>query len=368
MKSYGLCFLVSFVVSVLSLPILINLSSRWGAVSEVGGRNVGTHPVGRLGGIGICLGFLSSVLLIVVLDSSVGLLVRSHGSQIIGILGGALLISSVGLWDDIRRIPALRKLLVQILGSCIAYFQGLRLEGVDLPFLEPLFFGWLSLPITVLWIVGVVNAINLIDGLDGLAGGIVFFACATNFLTAVVVDGVISALLMACTGGAVLGFILYNWHPAKIYMGDCGSYFLGFVLATSSLLTPIQKASTGISILIPVLAMGIPIFDTLFAMFRRALSGRGVFSPDRGHIHHLLLDSGITHRRVVLGLYGLSLLLAGIALSIALRRNPSIGYIIIGSSTIGLVIWGISIGRVLRAQFQRDLSERLSQEQQLKNK
>src|SRR5262249_52489320 len=157
-----------------------------------------------------------------------------------------------------------------------------------------------SLPITVLWITGIVNAINLIDGLDGLAAGIVFFAGLTNFVVAYMHGALMVALFMSAMLGATAGFLFHNFNPARIFMGDSGSYFLGYVIATSSLLGSMQPTSTTVALLVPMLALGVPIFDTLFAIVRRFLERRPLFSPDRGHIHHRLVDMGITHRRAVL--------------------------------------------------------------------
>ena len=166
---------------------------------------------------------------------------------------------------------------------------------------------------------------------------------------------------MAAVAGSVLGFLLYNWHPARGYMGDSGSYFLGYVLATSSLLGPAQKASTTVSILVPVLAMGVPIFDTLFAMVRRFLERRPVFSPDRGHVHHRLLDMGMTQRRAVLGLYAVAILLTGVGMLVAFDRNREVGVIITAAATVALVVWGLSSGKAKAEKAKSEKAETCSQ-------
>jgi UDP-GlcNAc:undecaprenyl-phosphate GlcNAc-1-phosphate transferase len=155
--------------------------------------------------------------------------------------------------------------------------------------------------------------------------------------------------------GSILGFLLFNWYPAKIYLGDGGAYSLGFLLAVSGLLAPVQKASTGIALLVPLLALGLPVFDTLLTMLRRFLNRRGIFSPDRGHLHHILFDAGISHRRVVLGLYAISCVLCSSALIIVLRRNQSVGYILIAASVFGCFIWGFSVRVELRKVISRVL-------------
>jgi UDP-GlcNAc:undecaprenyl-phosphate GlcNAc-1-phosphate transferase len=214
-----------------------------------------------------------------------------------------------------------------------------RIEVVHLPVVGNLSMGIFSLPVTVVWIVGVINAINLIDGLDGLAAGVVFFAGLTNFIVAYLGNQIMVALLMSSMLGAVLGFLFYNFNPARIFMGDSGSYFLGFVLATTSLLGSMQGTSTAVSILVPILALGVPIFDTLFAIVRRFLERRPLFSPDRGHVHHRLLDMGITHRRAVLILYGFSVVLTVAAMGVSLGKSWQAGIAIFCASVvlIGLI-------------------------------
>jgi UDP-GlcNAc:undecaprenyl-phosphate GlcNAc-1-phosphate transferase len=347
MKSFGLCGLIAFAVSSALMPIAVLFSKRWGAVSETGGRHVGNRPIGRLGGLGVVTGITVAVGLISILDSSVGTAFRLQRQQIFGLMAGALLVSGVGFWDDIRRLPAWSKLLHQIAAAALAYAAGVRLNGIDLPLLTPFHLGWLGFPFTVLWIIGIVNAVNLIDGLDGLAGGVVFFASLVNLLAAITTDSIISAGIMAAVAGSMLGFLVYNWHPAKIYLGDGGAYALGFLLASSALLSPHQKTSTGVALFVPVLATGLPIFDTLLAMTRRALSRRGIFTPDRGHLHHVLLDAGISHRRVVIGLYTISLFLCSMAVAVVFKRRPVIGIFLILSSVVAMIIWGFAVRKNL---------------------
>jgi UDP-GlcNAc:undecaprenyl-phosphate/decaprenyl-phosphate GlcNAc-1-phosphate transferase len=199
--------------------------------------------------------------------------------------------------------------------------------------------GVFALPITVVWIVGIINAVNLIDGLDGLAAGVVFFAGLTNFIIACISGSTFVAVVMAATLGAVIGFLFYNFNPARIFMGDSGSYFLGYLLAATSLCGATTKASTAVSLLVPVVALGVPIFDTLFAMVRRILEKRSIFSPDRGHIHHRLLDMGITHRRAVLIIYGVSVVFTVSAIAISLGRSWHVGLAMLAASVVlvGLV-------------------------------
>jgi UDP-GlcNAc:undecaprenyl-phosphate GlcNAc-1-phosphate transferase len=181
-----------------------------------------------------------------------------------------------------------------------------------------------------------VNAVNLIDGLDGLAAGVAFLACVVNVVVGLMSGAVLVTLVATSLGGALLGFLVYNFNPATIFMGDSGSMFVGYVLATTALLGAGAKATTAVSLLVPVLAMGVPIFDTLFAMVRRFLERRPLFSPDRGHIHHRLLDMGVTHRRAVLLLYGLSLVFCVAAVTVYIGRSWQIAFAL-GVSAVVIV-------------------------------
>jgi UDP-GlcNAc:undecaprenyl-phosphate GlcNAc-1-phosphate transferase len=355
MNSFVICGFIALVVSAATMPFLVKVSRSLGAISEIGGRHIGKLPIGRLGGVGALLGIVVSILIQNLLDPLVSTAWLRYQRQAIGFICGLVLVATIGFWDDIRRLQALPKLVAQVVAALICYFFGLRISGFDLPLLEPFQLGWLGLPITVLWIVGIVNAVNLIDGLDGLAGGVLLFASIVNFVAAIGSGAIISAALMVSMGGAIIGFLLYNWHPAKIYLGDGGAYSLGFILAVNGLLAPVQKASTGIAFLVSVLAVGLPVFDTLITMLRRFMSRRGIFSPDRGHLHHILLDAGISHRRVVLGLYAVCCVLCSAALMMVLNRNRNIGYFLMAASVAWIGLWGFSVKTELKKVASRFL-------------
>jgi UDP-GlcNAc:undecaprenyl-phosphate GlcNAc-1-phosphate transferase len=187
--------------------------------------------------------------------------------------------------------------------------------------------------------VGITNAVNLIDGLDGLAAGVCFFAALTGFVVAVLNGSAVVGLVLASLMGVLLAFLFFNFNPARIFMGDSGSYLLGYVLATTSLTGALQqKASTAVSLLVPVIALGLPIFDTLFSMFRRFLERRPIFSPDRGHIHHRLLDLGLTHRRAVVVLYGVSIAFAACAIAVSVGRQWETGIALLSACTVVVVL------------------------------
>jgi len=348
--------LAAFSVSWISLPLIRRIAISCGAVSEVGGRHIGNEPIGRLGGLGVLLGISIAIGLQIHLNPNFGTLINFSQTEISGLLIGLVLVGGVGFLDDVRRLPARTKLAVQFVAALVACKSKLVISVVDLPFFDPFPLGWFCYPVTIVWIVGIVNAVNLIDGLDGLAGGIVLFASIVNFLAALGVGAFLPAILMAALFGATLGFLVHNWYPARIYLGDGGAYALGFLLAVCGLLAPVQKMSTGVGMLVPILAVGLPIFDTVLTMVRRFLLRRAIFSPDRGHLHHLLLDAGISHRRVVVGLYSICCVLCSVALLLVLNRYRHIGVVLVVVSVVGFLVWGRLVNKQLKIALNRMLN------------
>jgi UDP-GlcNAc:undecaprenyl-phosphate GlcNAc-1-phosphate transferase len=335
MRSYFAAFFVAFLSAALVTPLVLRLALRLGAVSHPGGRHVHRRAIPRLGGIAIYVAFLLPLGALLFVDSSVGHIVRTHGWRAGGLLAGATAITLLGVVDDTRGVRALLKLAVQVGVAAFTFACGYRIDAIALPMLGPVSMGVFAFPVTVLWITGIINAVNLIDGLDGLAAGVVLFAALTNFAIANIAGSVFIAVVMAATAGALLGFLLFNFNPARIFMGDSGSYLLGYVLAASVLAgSTAQKASTAVSLLVPCLALGVPIFDTLFSLVRRYLERRPLFSPDRGHIHHRLLDMGLTHRRAVLTLYGVSAIFSVAAIATSMGKDWQIGVAMLVSSVV----------------------------------
>jgi len=229
------------------------------------------------------------------------------------ILGGAAAILLLGVWDDAWSARARWKLLACCAISLAMYALGFRILSVSNPFGAPIQLGWLALPVTLFWFLGCINAINLVDGMDGLASGVVLFACAALFTTSMFFGNAPSALLSAALAGALLGFLVFNFHPASIFLGDSGSLLLGFLVACIGL-RGAQKSQTVVALLIPVIALGLPIVDTALAILRRSLKALPFFVSDRQHIHHKLLEMGMSHRLAVLLMYGTCLVLAELAL------------------------------------------------------
>jgi UDP-GlcNAc:undecaprenyl-phosphate GlcNAc-1-phosphate transferase len=348
MKPFVLDAAIAFVCSSFLMPATVILSRRLKAVSEVGGRHIGIEPVGRLGGMGVLLGALIGTISTVYYFFPEIVREPEASRKVVGLILSLTIFGVIGFWDDIRRLSAGLKLSFQLVAAVVSYFFGLRVDVIDLPLLEPFSLGWFGLPITIFWIVGVVNAVNLIDGLDGLAGGVILFAAACNFAAAIVSGAVLTSVMMAATAGSILGFLFYNWHPARIYLGDGGAYSFGFLLAVGGFFSPNQKASTSVGLMVPALALGLPIFDTLFTLIRRFLRQQKMFSPDRGHLHHILLDSGISHRRVVIGLYTMCCILCSIAIMVVLNRNKNVGYALIGASVLAIIWWSVLVQTQLK--------------------
>lgn len=298
----GEALLCAMAVSFLMSPLVKSFAYKIGAIDvPKDNRRMHKKPVPRLGGLAIFLGFIVSLLIFVPIDQ-----------QLRGILLGTVIIVVLGVVDDITPLRAYFKFFVQILAALVAVYHGVVVEILSNPNVfsdEPYWFlGWASIPITVLWIVGITNAVNLIDGLDGLANGVSTISAVTMLVIALLVSEGQTALIMASLVGACVGFMPYNKNPAQMFMGDTGSTFLGYILATISI-QGLFKYYAVISFAVPFLILGLPMFDTLFAIVRRLAHGQNPMSPDRGHIHHRLIDMGLSQKQAVAALYVVSSIL-----------------------------------------------------------
>lgn len=290
---------VSALIAYGATPVVKTLAFRIGAVDvPKDDRRMHKHPIPRMGGLAIVLGFLFATLVLVPLTAEVK-----------GMLLGAIIITVLGIFDDVYALSAKLKLVVQIAAALVAVLSGNVIETISNPnvFSSELYWnlGWLSIPVTVVWIVAITNAVNLIDGLDGLACGVSTISSMTMLVIALLVSEGSVAVLMAALAGACIGFLPYNLNPAKIFMGDTGSTFLGFILATVSV-QGMFKVYTIISFVVPFLMLGLPIFDTCFAIIRRVAHGQSPMSPDRSHVHHRLIDMGLSQKQTVGVLYVIS--------------------------------------------------------------
>ena len=350
MRTAGVAFVLACLVSGLLTPWVRRFALRHRLFDDhVSARKVHGRPIPRLGGIAIAAGFYSPLLALLIEASGVGGIFYANSHRAIAFLIGGVAICALGLYDDIRGSGAGKKFLAQFTIAGALYWFGFRIEILTLPFIGVLSLGPLSIVFTTLWIVGVINAMNLIDGLDGLAAGVGLFGLVTTFVLAAARPDPIMMLFMASLGGATVGFLVYNFNPASIFMGDTGSMFIGYVLAVGSIQTS-QKSSTAVAILVPIVALGLPIADTLLAMIRRAVHRRPMFSADRAHIHHKLIDLGLTQKQAVLILYGASILLGGTALLLTVANGLQSAAILAAMAVLGFfAIRKLGYGQIRRA-------------------
>jgi len=294
MQVFLVAFFIALAVAYFITPYVKNLAIKTGAMDTPDARKVHTKPVPRLGGLAIYLGFVLAVLASVYINN-----------EILGLLLGGTMILVVGVIDDLKQLSPKVKLLGQILAALVLVLFNIRIEWLTNPFGDMIYLQYLSVPLTVLWVVGLTNTINLIDGLDGLAAGVSTIASLTILLVALQQNFWVVSILTAALAGGALGFLQHNFSPAKIFMGDTGSMFLGFMLAAISILGTVKSAAT-IALIVPIVALGLPIMDTAFAIIRRYSSGRPIFKPDKGHLHHRLLAMGLSQKQAVLLMYVIS--------------------------------------------------------------
>lgn len=305
MLEYLLAFLVSFIIVISITPLLIKWAIKIDFVDKPTERKKHKSPIPLLGGVGIFLGFVIGYIIFV----------KHVEHRTIAILCGASIILCIGIIDDWyktkgKEFAVLPRFLLQITAATIVYWAGIRFTGFTNPFTETyiLFPTWVQFLLTITWIFGVTTVINFSDGMDGLAGGLCSISGATLFIAALYVSRNVSAMMSILLVGSSLGFLMYNKYPAKIFMGDSGANFLGFILAVISL-DGAFKHATLVSMFVPILALGLPIFDNIFVVLRRFLLGKPVYKADSSQIHHRLLNTGLTPRQVVMVLYLVSMCL-----------------------------------------------------------
>lgn len=319
---------VAAIVTLVTTPFIRRFGLAIGAVARPGGRNIHTGVIPRVGGIAIFLGVIAAVgaqwFGEVRLGWNPALTEGSAGPvKVAALVTGLVLMFAVGLVDDLASLKPGVKFAGQILAAGVIAYSGLRIDYVGNPVSEGLIMlGVLSVPVTVLYLIGFANVINLIDGLDGLAAGVSAIAAMSLLVLAAQGNRLDAAALSAAVIGACLGFLYFNFHPASIFMGDSGAMFLGFTLATASLLG-VMKTTATIALAVPLLIIGVPIFDTASAIVRRVTHKRPIQEADRGHIHHRLLGRGFGQRQTVLIIYAWSAALAVAAY--AVRYSP--GYV-----------------------------------------
>ena len=303
---------VAFIAAILLTPLVKRLAFRLGAVDAPNYRKVHARIMPRLGGLAIYCAFIIGFFFLKFMTGF-------KSEYAYAILIAATIIVITGIIDDMREISAKAKMLGQLIAACIVVFGGgIQMNFINLPFDGILNFGWLGIPLTIIWIVGVTNAVNLIDGLDGLAAGVSTIALATLAVMAMIMGNGIVIAMASILAAATIGFLVFNFHPAKIFMGDTGALFLGFMISVLALLG--FKNVTFISFIIPIIILGVPISDTFFAIVRRLRQKKKWSDPDKSHLHHRLLDLGFSHRQTVLLIYAIAAVFGIVAIVFSMAK------------------------------------------------
>lgn len=333
MFAYAFTFLVALAVTFVLTPVVKNFAIRIGAVDKPDARKVHHGLIPRLGGLAIYTGFMVSVI------ATIG-----FTYEMVGIMVGATFLIAVGIADDVYSLPPKVKLLGQIIAAAIpVVIFNINIEWIDVPRLGIVYLPEIiSLPLTIFWIIGFVNTVNLIDGLDGLAAGIATIASIAIALLAFQMGQWVAAAAMIAMTGACLAFLQYNFNPAKIFMGDTGSMFLGYIISAVSVMGSMKTVATAV-LIVPLLALTVPITDTLLAIVRRKSSGVPIFSPDKNHLHHRLLAKGLNQKQVVLVMYALTAFFSCTAL-IVIHLSLWIGIAIVAIALVLFVLWARKLG------------------------
>lgn len=328
------------VASLYLTPLIVRAASRWELYDvPLDARRLHTTPIPRLGGVAVFTAM--AVGLLVAVFFGLGLSPVQH-RFFIGILLGASVVFAVGIWDDLRGLPPMGKLVAQGVAATIVFAFGFRIEVLSIGTGSDLPLGAWALPLTIVWVVGVTNAFNLIDGLDGLATGIAIVALVTTLAVASVLGNVEVVIVCVALLGALLGFLRYNFSPARIFLGDSGSLFVGFMLAVLSVHGSL-KSTTAVLAIVPLFALAIPLLDTLLAILRRWLRGVPLSGADARHIHHRLLDLGLTHHHAALVLYGSATVLAVLGMALAFAPSSTAMRIAVvgGGASLLLLLYGM---------------------------
>lgn len=311
----AISFLLAFIVSFMATPYSIKIAEKIGAIDiPKDDRRMRKKSIPKLGGLAVITGFAISLIYLISvmnIEGSINLFDENmYLKKLIGVGLGVIIITITGVIDDTKTLKPLQKLFGQVLAAVVAVGFGIRISAADIPFIQNTeLANEISMIVTVIWIIGITNAINLIDGLDGLSSGIALISCISLLIIfATNGSSILSIILITALAGGIVGFLPFNFNPAKTFVGDVGSNFLGFSLAVISILG-VAKTYTVLVLIAPLIVLGLPIFDTIFAIFRRIIKGKSlkaVFKPDKGHLHHRLMAKGYTQKQAVLILYGLS--------------------------------------------------------------
>jgi len=357
MKTYLFTYCLGILFAIGLTPVVITWARCLNLVDKPHPRKIHKRPVARVGGIAIFASTMLAFIPVLLLGNQIGERFRELRLEIFSLWLASSLVFLCGLYDDLKQIRIRTKLTVQFFAAVMVCASGIYISKIVIRDLVTIELGWLGFPITIIWIIGVTNAVNLIDGLDGLAAGISALACAVISILAILQGNVVLAVIMLASLGALMGFLVFNFYPAQIFMGDCGSLYLGFLIASSSVLTA-AKSEALVGIGLPIIVLGIPIFDTLLSILRRYLQRRGIMSPDRGHFHHLLIDRGFQQHHVAMMAYGITLFITGIGL-LMLVTNRATSVIILLLCMILLLIVFRVIGSVHLTKTLRRIRARM---------
>ena len=308
---YIMAFAASFGICLVLTPWARKVSIKIGAIDQPKARGLHKKPIPRMGGLAIFLGFMATMAVAAIFVD------EFRALQFVGFAVGGVIIAGVGMLDDLYNLRPYIKLFVQIAVALIVVFTGTRIDfiGWDMP----AFFDYLTIPVTIIWIVGIINAVNFIDGVDGLAAGVTSIASVFLAILSIMTGSPMAVIFTITLAGSCLGFLPRNFSPADVIMGDTGSTFLGYVLAVSSIIG-VYKGYALLSVVIVAFAMALPIMDTIFVFISRIIKGQSPMTADRGHFHHKLIDkAGFSHKKTVITLYIASAIFGGIAIMIALQ-------------------------------------------------
>ena len=364
MKAYAAAYFGAATLAMLLVPIVSRVAKRYRLVDTPGPRKVHQIPIPRIGGIALLVPTLAVILPLFFLSTNISQSLREERAEYIVLVVAASFIFAVGFIDDLRSVPGSIKLACLIGASLAICASGATLRSFSVGTWFEVETGWAAWPLTVLWITGITVCVNLIDGLDGLAAGVAAIVCGAVALVAILSDQVAMVVLMLALLGSVSGFLFFNFYPAKIFMGDCGSMFLGFVIGAGSVVCQ-AKTSALVGLALPFLALGVPILDTGFAFLRRRLvERRSMFAPDRNHLHHKLLALGLNQRTVVITIYAVTAISASIGvIMLTVEGGRSVGLLAVGLFLLLLMFGCLNGGRcyeILAAlKHNRDIAHEL---------
>ena len=338
-------FVIALVIAFAATPLAIKIAPKIGAMDiPKDDRRVHKEPMPLMGGVAIYVAITIGMFIFL-----------PKTRDFISIFVGATIILFSGLKDDIKGTTPKEKLAYQLLAAGIVIWGGIQVEFITNPFADgnPIDLRWLGIPLTMFWIVGITNTLNLIDGLDGLAGGVAFISAVSFTFVALKLEMSEIAVLAALVSGACLGFLPFNFNPAKIFMGDTGSLFLGFMLAVISI-EGVMKSVVTIAMIVPIIILGVPIFDTAFAIFRRLLNGQSIMVADKSHLHHRLLKRGFSQKKTVLILYAISGIFGIFAILVSKANSRQAVYMSVIMFVIA-IIFAIKVGMFSKKAHKEDL-------------